>query len=894
MAVQLGVGTLPRRRVTPAGANGWRWRVQAGRRRLRSRRSCLGMPVAPGGGRLAAGEGGFQLRPRPVGVVETHVSRYRTYVPQDASSGAGVRSRGGAVRQGPRRRACGSGVRRAAGRRLRAGRGAQPTVAAAFRERAAGGGPGSTGARSATGDAALVSRVRPRRRGGARGTGHGASTCRRSGPSRPPSSGSTSTAWCELDLKATASWAEVVAAAVDGFELVVAHVPGDGDGRHVAARADPGRVPWAARRSSPSWRTRSPGRRPSSARSPRCGSRPPATATTSTPPGVRGEADGRRCHVPGEAELWLRPQPRWSRRRSPPASVPIGSAATFAPSGSRRTDRLRDETNRARGRMGADERPTGPPTHRAAPIDPAQPADGHGRGARTGRSSPAGVDSDEPGDRASAPTGWSPASHGRRPPGGPGSAQRRREAQHLAPERPGCWTHDPDRDATPSNRSCRAHRRVHPAGRGGGAGLAVPSTPGGPSPSSVATAAWPSNSSPHSPPHPSAASSPRWGAVQVGVADGRSSRRRSPPAGRPQAPGRRRARQIARSSSPSCRCRGCGSSTAVDRRPGRAVRPPRPPPPRRRQPALPRRRRPRPVPAPASAHARRLAAGTRPAPGQRAPSRLPQRIAERRFEDSVDRLDALVFTAKRLADELAPRLALEGHTCTRLLVTAETEHQERSERVVVPGRRAGRPAMVDRARVAARLVARHRRPHRRRRGAAAPGPTRCGADDGEQVRAVGWRAPPPTSGRCGRSTAWPGWSATTPCSCRPGAAVTCRTTATSLGAGHHLRSHQRRRHRRAPPPQPARHRFAHRPVARAIPPPSPIVLHPDRARPSSGGRRRPPGAGRWPWRAGGRAGRTRRRRRPPAMRSSGGPARGRSTSSGGRRGSDVAPPGSRC
>jgi protein ImuB len=100
---------------------------------------------------------------------------------------------------------------------------------------------------------------------------------------------------------------------------------------------------------------------------------------------------------------------------------------------------------------------------------------------------------------------------------------------------------------------------------------------------------------------------------------------------------------------------------------------------------------------PAGAHAHRIAAGRdrRPVNGAEPP---PHRVAEQRFEDPVDQLDMLVFTAKRLADELSGRLALEGHTCTRLVVTAETDHQERSERVWYRAAGMSAPAMVDRAR----------------------------------------------------------------------------------------------------------------------------------------------------------------------------------------------------
>jgi len=50
------------------------------------------------------------------------------------------------------------------------------------------------------------------------------------------------------------------------------------------------------------------------------------------------------------------------------------------------------------------------------------------------------------------------------------------------------------------------------------------------------------------------------------------------------------------------------------------------------------------------------------------------------FEDPVLQLGPLVFTARHLADQLHERLASRGEVCTRLLVEAETEHGERSDR----------------------------------------------------------------------------------------------------------------------------------------------------------------------------------------------------------------------
>ena len=61
-------------------------------------------------------------------------------------------------------------------------------------------------------------------------------------------------------------------------------------------------------------------------------------------------------------------------------------------------------------------------------------------------------------------------------------------------------------------------------------------------------------------------------------------------------------------------------------------------------------------------------------------------------------LEPLVFTGKHLADELVAALAAEGRVCTRLVVTAETEHGERSERAWYRAAGLSAPAMVERVR----------------------------------------------------------------------------------------------------------------------------------------------------------------------------------------------------
>jgi protein ImuB len=68
------------------------------------------------------------------------------------------------------------------------------------------------------------------------------------------------------------------------------------------------------------------------------------------------------------------------------------------------------------------------------------------------------------------------------------------------------------------------------------------------------------------------------------------------------------------------------------------------------------------------------------------------------FDEPVEHTDTLVFVARQLAGELAARLAVHGQACTRLVVTAETDHGERSERVWHRSDGLGAAAMVERVR----------------------------------------------------------------------------------------------------------------------------------------------------------------------------------------------------
>ncbi|MDQ3454860.1 MAG: DNA polymerase Y family protein, partial [Actinomycetota bacterium] len=100
---------------------------------------------------------------------------------------------------------------------------------------------------------------------------------------------------------------------------------------------------------------------------------------------------------------------------------------------------------------------------------------------------------------------------------------------------------------------------------------------------------------------------------------------------------------------------------------------------------------------PPGRHAHRLAGGTddRPPAGSEPP---PQRAVERVFDDPVAELGPLVFTGKQLADELVAGLSAEGCVCTRLVIVAETEEAERTERVWYRAAGMSAPAMVERLR----------------------------------------------------------------------------------------------------------------------------------------------------------------------------------------------------
>ena len=78
--------------------------------------------------------------------------------------------------------------------------------------------------------------------------------------------------------------------------------------------------------------------------------------------------------------------------------------------------------------------------------------------------------------------------------------------------------------------------------------------------------------------------------------------------------------------------------------------------------------------------AQRMAAGEddRP-PGAEEP---PEALAVvQHFDEPIPHLEAVVFAGRTLAEQLVETLGHQGRVCTQLVVTAETEHAERSERV---------------------------------------------------------------------------------------------------------------------------------------------------------------------------------------------------------------------
>ena len=100
---------------------------------------------------------------------------------------------------------------------------------------------------------------------------------------------------------------------------------------------------------------------------------------------------------------------------------------------------------------------------------------------------------------------------------------------------------------------------------------------------------------------------------------------------------------------------------------------------------------------PPGMHAHRLASGVDLRPSSTIDP-APERRLDRTLDDPVAQSSAVVFVAKQLADELADGLAADGRVCTRLVVTLESEHGERSERSWYRSAGLTAAAMVERVR----------------------------------------------------------------------------------------------------------------------------------------------------------------------------------------------------
>jgi protein ImuB len=68
------------------------------------------------------------------------------------------------------------------------------------------------------------------------------------------------------------------------------------------------------------------------------------------------------------------------------------------------------------------------------------------------------------------------------------------------------------------------------------------------------------------------------------------------------------------------------------------------------------------------------------------------------LDDPAHHVDTLVFIARQLADDLSGALSANGKVCTRLIITAETDHSERNERLWYRSTGLSAAAMVERAR----------------------------------------------------------------------------------------------------------------------------------------------------------------------------------------------------
>ena len=73
-------------------------------------------------------------------------------------------------------------------------------------------------------------------------------------------------------------------------------------------------------------------------------------------------------------------------------------------------------------------------------------------------------------------------------------------------------------------------------------------------------------------------------------------------------------------------------------------------------------------------------------------------VAIQVLDDPAHHVDTLVFITRQLAEELVGVLNADGKVCTRLVITAETDHSERNERLWYRSTGLSSAAMVERAR----------------------------------------------------------------------------------------------------------------------------------------------------------------------------------------------------
>lgn len=100
---------------------------------------------------------------------------------------------------------------------------------------------------------------------------------------------------------------------------------------------------------------------------------------------------------------------------------------------------------------------------------------------------------------------------------------------------------------------------------------------------------------------------------------------------------------------------------------------------------------------PEGARAHHLAGGGDGEPVVPGVPAAPEEVAAH-LDEPLPQLEAVVFVARRLADELVTRLSSGGRVCTLLRVEVETEHGERSERCWAHPDGLSAPAVVERVR----------------------------------------------------------------------------------------------------------------------------------------------------------------------------------------------------